>query len=211
MCTISSLIPSGLGERLAAEAPVDADLVLPIPESGTPAAIGFARASGIPFSEGLIKNRYVGRTFIQPEQGLREQGAKLKYNPLAEVAGKRVVAVDDSIVRGNTTRQIVQLLFDAGATEVHMRVSAPPVIGQCFYGIDLADPEEMIAFEQIREHIGATSLAYISLEGLQESTRRPASQLCRACLTRDYPTDVPADANKFRFAHLERSATHFAR
>jgi len=204
-----------MGERLAAEAPVDADLVLPIPESGTPAAIGFARASGIPFSEGLIKNRYVGRTFIQPEQGLREQGAKLKYNPLAEVAGKRVVAVDDSIVRGNTTRQIVQLLFDAGATEVHMRVSAPPVIGQCFYGIDLADPKEMIAssktVEEIREHIGATSLAYISLEGLQESTRRPASQLCRACLTRDYPTAVPADANKFRFAHLERSATHFAR
>src|SRR6266536_1832126 len=192
-----------MGERLAAESPVDADLVLPIPDSGTPAAIGFARATGIPFSEGLIKNRYVGRTFIQPDQGLREQGAKLKYNPLAEVAGKRVVAVDDSIVRGNTTRQIVQLLFDAGATEVHMRVSAPPVIGQCFYGIDLADPEEMIAstktVEQIREHIGATSLAYISLEGLQESTHRPASQLCRACLTRDYPTEVPADAKKLKF------------
>jgi amidophosphoribosyltransferase len=192
-----------MGERLAEEAPVDADLVLPIPESGTPAAIGFARASGIPFSEGLIKNRYVGRTFIQPEQGLREQGAKLKYNPLAEVAGKRVVVVDDSIVRGNTTRQIVQLLFDAGASEVHMRVSSPPVIGQCFYGIDLADPEEMIAsnksVDEIREHIGATSLAYISLEGLQDSTRRPASQLCRACLTRDYPTDVPVNATKLRF------------
>jgi amidophosphoribosyltransferase len=192
-----------MGERLAEEAPVDADLVLPIPESGTPAAIGFARASGIPFSEGLIKNRYVGRTFIQPEQGLREQGAKLKYNPLAEVAGKRVVAVDDSIVRGNTTSQIVQLLFDAGASEVHMRVSSPPVIGQCFYGIDLADPEEMIAstktVEEIREHIGATSLAYLSLEGLQDSTRRPASQLCRACLTRDYPTEVPADAKKLKF------------
>jgi amidophosphoribosyltransferase len=192
-----------MGERLAAEAPVDADLVLPIPESGTPAAIGFARASGIPFSEGLIKNRYVGRTFIQPEQGLREQGAKLKYNPLAEVAGKRVVAVDDSIIRGNTTRQIVQLLFDAGASEVHMRVSSPPVIGRCFYGIDLADPEEMIAsnktVDEIREHIGATSLAYISLEGLQESTHRPASQLCRACLTGDYPTEVPAGATKLRF------------
>ena len=192
-----------MGERLAEEAPVEADLVLPIPESGTPAAIGFARASGIPFSEGLIKNRYVGRTFIQPEQGLREQGAKLKYNPLAEVAGKRVVAVDDSIIRGNTTRQIVQLLFDAGASEVHMRVSSPPVIGQCFYGIDLADPEEMIAstktVDEIRDHIGATSLAYLSLEGLQDSTRRPASQLCRASLTRDYPTDVPADAKKLKF------------
>ena len=192
-----------MGERLAAEAPVEADLVLPIPESGTPAAIGFARASGIPFSEGLIKNRYVGRTFIQPEQGLREQGAKLKYNPLAEVAGKRVVVVDDSIVRGNTTRQIVQLLFDVGASEVHLRVSSPPVIGQCFYGIDLADPDEMIAsnrtVEEIREHIGATSLAYISLEGLQDATRRPASRLCRACLTRDYPTQIPADAKKLKF------------
>src|SRR5262249_4081319 len=124
-----------MGERLAAEAPVDADLVLPIPDSGTPAAIGFSRALGIPFSEGLIKNRYVGRTFIQPEQGLRKQGVKLKFNPLAEVAGKRVVAVDDSIVRGNTTRQIVQMLFESGATEVHVRVSAPPVVGRCYYGI----------------------------------------------------------------------------
>jgi amidophosphoribosyltransferase len=192
-----------MGERLAQEAPVEADLVLPIPESGTPAAIGFARATGIPFSEGLIKNRYVGRTFIQPEPGLREQGAKLKYNPLAEVAGKRVVAVDDSIVRGNTTRQIVQMLFDAGASEVHMRISSPPVIGQCFYGIDLADPSEMIAanktVEEVREHIGATSLAYLSLEGLQASTRRPAEALCRACLTREYPTDVPVDAAKLKF------------
>jgi amidophosphoribosyltransferase len=192
-----------MGERLAQEAPVEADLVLPIPESGTPAAIGFARASGIPFSEGLIKNRYVGRTFIQPEPGLREQGAKLKYNPLAEVAGKRVVVVDDSIVRGNTTRQIVQMLSDAGASEVHLRVSSPPVIGQCFYGIDLADPSEMIAatktIDEIREHIGATSLAYLSLEGLQASTRRPAEALCRACLTRDYPTEVPLDAAKLKF------------
>src|SRR5947207_1353836 len=119
-----------MGERLAEEAPVAADLVLPIPDSGTPAAIGFARATGIPFSEGLIKNRYVGRTFIQPDQGLREQGIRLKFNPLAEVAGKRVVVVDDSIVRGNTTGQIVAMLFDAGAAEVHVRVSSPPVIGQ---------------------------------------------------------------------------------
>ena len=142
-----------MGERLAAEAPVDADLVLPIPDSGTPAAIGFSRAIGIPFSEGLIKNRYVGRTFIQPDQALREQGIRLKFNPLAEVAGKRVVVVDDSIVRGNTTRQIVQMLFDAGAAEVHVRVSSPPVIGQCFYGIDLADPDEMIASTQSVEEI----------------------------------------------------------
>jgi amidophosphoribosyltransferase len=192
-----------MGERLAEESPVEADLVLPIPDSGTPAAIGFSRALKLPFSEGLIKNRYVGRTFIQPDQGLREQGIKLKFNPLAEVAGKRLVVVDDSIVRGNTTRQIVQMLFDAGAAEVHLRISSPPVIGQCFYGIDFADPEELIAssktVEEVREHIGATSLAYLSLEGLQASTRRPASQFCRACLTRDYPTAVPREARKLQF------------
>jgi amidophosphoribosyltransferase len=194
-----------MGERLAAEAPVDADLVLPIPDSGTPAAIGFSRASGIPFSEGLIKNRYVGRTFIQPDQGLRQQGIKLKFNPLAEVAGKRLVVIDDSIVRGNTTRQIVQVLLEAGAAEVHMRVSSPPVIGPCFYGIDLAAEDELIAarrsVEEVRRHICATSLAYLSLDGLEEATRRPRSQLCRACLTRDYPTPVPPDlaADKFRF------------
>src|SRR5712691_4677073 len=192
-----------MGERLAEESPVDADLVLPIPDSGTPAAIGFSRALNIPFSEGLIKNRYVGRTFIQPDQGLREQGIKLKFNPLAEVAGKRLVVVDDSIVRGNTTRQIVQMLFEAGALEVHVRISSPPVIGQCFYGIDLADPDELIAAgrttEAVREHIGATSLAHLKLEGLQASTRRPASQFCRACLTRDYPTAIPRDAAKMQF------------
>jgi amidophosphoribosyltransferase len=192
-----------MGERLAHEAPVDADLVLPIPDSGTPAAIGFSRALGIPFSEGLIKNRYVGRTFIQPDQRLREQGIRLKFNPLAEVKGKRVVAVDDTIVRGNTTRQIVQMLFDAGAAEVHVRISAPPIIAQCFYGIDFADPAELIAanksLEAVRGYIGATSLAHLSLEGLQASTRRPASQFCRACLTREYPTPVPADGAKLRF------------
>jgi amidophosphoribosyltransferase len=192
-----------MGERLAAEAPVEADLVLPIPDSGTPAAIGFSRALNIPFSEGLIKNRYVGRTFIEPDQGLREQGIKLKFNPLAEVNGKRVVAVDDSIVRGNTTRQIVQMLFEAGAAEVHLRISSPPVIAQCFYGIDFADPDELIAsdrtVEEVRQHVGATSLAYLSLDGLQASTRRPASQFCRACLTRDYPTAIPREATKLQF------------
>jgi amidophosphoribosyltransferase len=192
-----------MGERLAEEAPVDADLVLPIPDSGTPAAIGFARATGIPFSEGLIKNRYVGRTFIQPEQGMREQGIRMKFNPLAEVAGRRLVVVDDSIVRGSTTRQIVQMLFDAGAAEVHVRISSPPVVSPCFYGIDLASEDEMIAshasVEEVRAAIGATSLAYISLEGLQAATRRPAEALCRACLTREYPTRVPADTAKLRF------------
>jgi amidophosphoribosyltransferase len=192
-----------MGERLAAEAPVEADLVLPIPDSGTPAAIGFARATGIPFSEGLIKNRYVGRTFIQPEQGMREQGIRMKFNPLAEVEGKRLVVVDDSIVRGSTTRQIVQMLFDAGAAEVHIRISSPPVVSPCYYGIDLASEDEMIAahasVEEVRVAIGATSLAYISLDGLQAATRRPESALCRACLTRDYPTRVPDDAAKHRF------------
>jgi amidophosphoribosyltransferase len=184
-----------MGEQLAAEAPAEADLVLPIPDSGTPAAIGFSRATGIPFSEGLIKNRYVGRTFIQPDQALREQGIRLKFNPLAEVAGKRLVVVDDSIVRGNTTRQIVQMLFDAGATEVHVRVSSPPITGPCFYGIDFADEEELIAFgrsvEDVRESIGASSLAYLSLGGLQAATARPSSALCRACLTGEYPTRIP--------------------
>ena len=192
-----------MGEQLAAEAPVDADLVLPIPDSGTPAAIGFARATGIPFSEGLIKNRYVGRTFIQPEQGMREQGIRMKFNPLDEVAGKRLVVVDDSIVRGSTTRQIVQMLFDAGSAEVHVRISSPPIVGQCFYGIDLASRGELIAadhtVEEVREAIGATSLAYISLEGLQAATRRPADALCRACLTGDYPTRLPTDGGKLRF------------
>jgi amidophosphoribosyltransferase len=192
-----------MGERLAAEAPAEADLVLPIPDSGTPAAIGFARATGIPFSEGLIKNRYVHRTFIQPEQGMREQGIRMKFNPLAEVAGKRLVIVDDSIVRGSTTRQIVQMLFDAGAAEVHVRISSPPVISPCYYGIDLASEDEMIAagntVEEVRHAIGATSLAYLSLEGLQESTERPASALCRACLTREYPTPIPEASEKLRF------------
>ena len=192
-----------MGERLAREAPVDADLVMPIPDSGTPAAIGFSRATGIPFSEGVIKNRYVGRTFIQPDQELRRQGIKLKFNPLAEVAGKRVVVVDDSIVRGNTTQQIVLMLKDAGATEVHVRISSPPVIGQCFYGIDLADPDELIAnkksIDEVRDYIGATSLAYLSHDGLVESTKRPESTLCRACLTGEYPTAIPMEHAKLRY------------
>ena len=192
-----------MGERLAHEAPAEADLVIGVADGGTPAAIGFSRATGIPFSEGLIKNRYVGRTFIQPDQGLREQGVKLKFNPLAEVAGKRVVVVDDSIVRGNTTRKIVQMLFEAGASEVHLRISSPPVIGQCYYGMDFADEDELIAssrsVEEVREHVGATSLAHLSLEGLQDSTQRPPSELCRACLTRDYPTAVPHESAKLRF------------
>ncbi|MGH3113967.1 MAG: amidophosphoribosyltransferase, partial [Gaiellaceae bacterium] len=194
-----------MGERLAAEAPVEADLVMAIPDSGTPAAIGFARASGIPFQEGLIKNRYVGRTFIQPDQGLRERGVRMKFNPLGEVRGKRVVVVDDSIVRGSTTRQIVAMLFESGAEEVHVRISSPPIVSPCFYGIDMAGEDELIAatrsVEDVRDEIGASSLAYLSLEGLQEATRRSADSFCRACLTREYPTRIPDDLRlaKLRF------------
>ena len=194
-----------MGMRLAEEAPVEADLVMPIPDSGTPAAIGFAKASGIPYEEGLIKNRYVGRTFIQPDQELRKHGIRLKFNPLAEIAGKRVVAVDDSIMRGNTTRQLVQMLFDAGAAEVHVRISSPPVISPCFYGIDIADVDELAAahrsVEEMREYIGATSLHYLSLDGMQWATRLAENEVCRACFTRDYPTRVPDRRNlaKLRF------------
>ncbi|MBA2461548.1 MAG: amidophosphoribosyltransferase [Actinobacteria bacterium] len=194
-----------MGERLAAEAPAEADLVMPIPDSGTPAAVGFSRASGIPYSEGLIKNRYVGRTFIQPDDALRRQGIRMKFNPLAEVAGKRLVIVDDSIVRGSTMHQLVAMLFEAGAAEVHVRVSSPPIVSPCFYGIDMADEEQLAAahrsVEQMRELIGATSLHYLSLEGMQAATRLPEAAVCRACFTRDYPTRVPAERNfaKLRF------------
>ena len=168
-----------MGERLAVEAPVEADLVMPIPDSGTPAAVGFTRASGIPYSEGLIKNRYVGRTFIQPDEDLRRQGIKMKFNPLAEVSGKRLVIVDDSIVRGSTMQQLVGMLFEAGAAEVHVRVSSPPIVAPCFYGIDMADEEQLAAahrsVEQMRELIGATSLHYLSLEGMQAATRLPGA------------------------------------
>jgi amidophosphoribosyltransferase len=194
-----------MGEALAQEAPVEADLVMPVPDSGTPAAIGFARASGIPFAEGLIKNRYVGRTFIQPDQGLREQGVRLKYNPLAEVTGKRVVVVDDSIVRGTTMRQLVAMLHEAGVTEVHIRVSSPPIVSPCFYGIDFGDDRQLVAaarsIEETRREIGATSLAHLSLEGAQQATNRPGSEFCRACFTKEYPTRVPTGRTlaKLRF------------
>jgi amidophosphoribosyltransferase len=192
-----------MGEQLAREAPVDADLVIGIPDSGTPAAIGFSKASGIPFNEALIKNRYVARTFIQPDQGMREQGIRMKFNPLDEVEGKRIVAVDDSIVRANTTRQLVAMLLDAGAAEVHVRISAPPVVSPCFYGIDFPDEDELAAahrsVEEMRELIGATSLHYLSVEGMQEATTLPEDSVCRACFTRDYPTSVPGRAEKLRF------------
>jgi amidophosphoribosyltransferase len=196
-----------MGEQLALEAPVDADVVISVPDSGTPAAQGYSRQSGIPYADGLVKNRYVGRTFIAPEQGLRERGIKLKFNPIPEViAGQRVVVVDDSIVRGSTTRQIVAMLRAAGATEVHLRVSSPPIVSPCYYGIDMARSEELIAatrtVDEVRDSLGATSLAYLSLDRLQHATGRASDRFCRACLTRKYPTEIPddiRDGGRFRF------------
>ena len=187
-----------VGRRLAAEHPADADLVIPVPESGTPAAIGFAEASGIPFGQGLVKNSYVGRTFIQPSQTIRERGIKLKLNPLRDaIAGRRLVVVDDSIVRGTTQRALVAMLREAGATQVHVRVASPPVTWPCFYGIDFASRAELIAGHlspaEICASIGADSLGYVSLEGLTEASGLPASQLCRACFDGQYPIPVAED------------------
>jgi amidophosphoribosyltransferase len=187
-----------VGRRLAAEHPADADLVIPVPESGTPAAIGFAEASGIPFGQGLVKNSYVGRTFIQPSQTIRERGIKLKLNPLRDViAGRRLVVVDDTIVRGTTQRALVAMLREAGASEVHVRVAAPPVRWPCFYGIDFATRAELIAGhlspEEICASIGADSLGYVSLAGLIEATTLPENRLCRACFDGQYPVPVAED------------------
>ncbi len=184
-----------VGRTLAAEFPADADLVIPVPESSTPAAIGYAQASGIPYGQGLVKNSYVGRTFIQPSQTIRERGIRLKYNPLRDaIAGKRLVVVDDSIVRGNTQRAIVAMLREAGAAEVHVRISSPPVAWPCFFGIDFASRAELMAgnlsIEEIRESIGADSLGFVSLAGLIEATTIPAGRLCRACFDGKYPIDV---------------------
>ncbi len=187
-----------VGKRLAAEHPADADLVIPVPESSTPAAIGYAQASGIPYGQGLVKNSYVGRTFIQPSQTIRERGIRLKYNPLREViTGQRLVVVDDSIVRGNTQRAIVAMLREAGARQVHVRISSPPVTWPCFFGIDFASHAELMAgslsIEEIRASIGADSLGFVSLDGLIEATTLPADRLCRACFDGDYPVPVADD------------------
>ncbi|WP_166233830.1 amidophosphoribosyltransferase [Propioniciclava coleopterorum] len=186
-----------IGRTLAMEAPVDADLVIPTPESGIPSAIGYAEASGIPYGLGLVKNSYVGRTFIEPSQTIRQLGIRLKLNPIRDVIeGKRLVVVDDSIVRGNTQRALVKMLREAGAAEVHVRISSPPVEWPCFYGIDFATRAELIApgmsTEEICRSIGADSLAYISLEGLVASTGVPKRRLCRACFDGQYPLPVPA-------------------
>src|SRR6478672_8061168 len=185
-----------IGRRLARSFPADADLVIPVPESGTPAAIGYAEASGIPYGMGLVKNSYVGRTFIQPSQTIRQLGIRLKLNPLRDVIrGKRLVVVDDSIVRGNTQRALVRMLREAGAVEVHVRIASPPVKWPCFYGIDFATRAELIANgltpEEICASIGADSLHYISLEDLVEATTVPMDNLCRACFDGTYPVPLP--------------------
>ena len=188
-----------IGRTLAMEAPVDADLVIPTPESGIPSAVGYAEASRIPYGLGLVKNSYVGRTFIQPSQTLRQLGIRLKLNPIRDVIeGKRLIVVDDSIVRGNTQRALVKMLREAGAAEVHVRIASPPVEWPCFYGIDFATRAELIApgmgVEEICRSIGADTLAYISLEGLVASTGLAKKRLCRACFDGQYPIPVPPGA-----------------
>jgi amidophosphoribosyltransferase len=200
-----------MGEILWREAPVEADLVIAVPDSGNAAARGLARASGLPQDDGFVKNRYVARTFIQPGQELRKHGLRLKFNPLPEVVeGKRLVVVDDSIVRGNTTRQIVQMLRDAGASEVHMRISAPPIRNPCFYGIDMSTREEMIAHgrttEEVAAELGADSLHYLTLDGVYEAVNGSAENHCDACFSGVYPLE-DGDSSNGKFA-LELPVVH---
>lgn len=196
-----------MGTVLAEEHPADADVVVPVPESGIPAAQGFAAATGIPYADGLVKNRYIGRTFIEPTQLLRDQGIRLKLNPIPDtLRGQRVVLVDDSIVRGSTTRQLVQMVRDAGAAEVHLRISSPPYRWPCFYGMDTSDRSTLIAAqmdtEEIRQQLNADTLGYLSLPGLLAATGVADAGFCTACLSGEYPAEVPADTDKFQ---LERS------
>ena len=200
-----------LGRRLAREHPAEADLVIPVPESGVPAAIGYAEASGIPYGLGLVKNSYVGRTFIQPSQTIRQLGIRLKLNPLRDVIrGKRLVVVDDTIVRGNTQRALMRMLREAGAVEVHVRISAPPVKWPCFYGIDFASRAELVASgldtDGIRHSIGADTLGYVSLESMIAATEQPKTRLCRACFDGEYPIELPESmGGKHVLEGIERS------
>ncbi len=201
-----------IGAQLAREHPAEADLVIPVPESGTPAAIGYAKESGIPYGMGLVKNSYVGRTFIQPSQTIRQLGIRLKLNPLREIIeGKRIVVVDDSIVRGNTQRAIVRMLREAGAREIHVRISSPPVKWPCYYGIDFASRAELIAngldVQEIRRSIGADSLGYVSLEGLIAATEVSSEKLCSACFTGEYPIRIPEDLSEGKM-RLEITEVH---
>jgi amidophosphoribosyltransferase len=191
-----------MGRRLAVEHPVEADIVVPVPDSGTAAAIGYARQSGIPFDQGLIRSHYVGRTFIEPSESIRHFGVKLKLSPVRDVlAGKRVVVVDDSIVRGTTSGKIIGMIRSAGAREVHMRISSPPTIGPCHYGIDTPDRNKLIAsshtVDEVRRFVGADTLGYLSIEGLREAvskvlTGQKHRGLCDGCFTNNYPIPLPA-------------------
>jgi amidophosphoribosyltransferase len=191
-----------MGRRLAGEHPVDADLVIAVPTTGHSAAQGYSQVAGIPYGDGIYKNAYVGRTFIQPSQSLRDRGVKLKLNPLPDsIRGKRLVVIDDSIVRGTTTKQVVTMLREAGATEVHIRVTCPPLQWPCFYGIDMPTRQELIAadltVEQIRSYVGADSLGYLSLDGMVEAAGGPKESFCRACFDGEYPIAIPEQASKF--------------
>jgi amidophosphoribosyltransferase len=191
-----------MGRKLAEQAPVDADITVPVPESGIPAAQGFAAVSGIPYVDGLMKNRYVGRTFIHPTQAMRERGVRMKLNAMEGViSGKRVVLVDDSIVRGSTTRQLVAMVREAGATEVHLRISSPPYRWPCFYGMDTGDRSTLLAagrsVEEIAEHLGVDSLVYLDLDNLIEATDSDADSFCTACLSGSYPTEITTTDSKF--------------
>jgi amidophosphoribosyltransferase len=198
-----------MGQELAYEHPAEADMVIDVPDSGTPAAIGYAEAMKIPYGQGLIKNRYIHRTFIHPDQRLRELGVRMKLNPLREaLAGKRVVMVDDSIIRGTTTRNIVKMLREAGATEVHLRISSPPYRWPCFYGIDTCEQKQLLAaqmsVEEICQHLGADSLGYLSIPGLVRAISLPKNIFCMACLNGEYPIDLPPElkVSKFSLEHL---------
>jgi amidophosphoribosyltransferase len=190
-----------MGAELAVDSPVDADIVVPVPDSGVPAALGYAEKSGIPLEFGLIRNHYVGRTFIEPKQSIRDFGVKIKLNANPEtLRGKRVIVVDDSIVRGTTSRKIVKMLREAGASEVHMRVSAPPTVSPCFYGIDTPDKEELIAarmtVEEISRFIGVDTLSYLSLDGLYRAVQGQREKFCDACFTNEYPIPIPTKKNR---------------
>jgi amidophosphoribosyltransferase len=202
-----------LGAQVAREHPADADVVIGVPDSATAAAVGFSRESGIPFVEGLVKNRYVGRTFIQPDQRLRDIGVQLKFNPLPELLeGRRVVVVDDSIVRDTTASRVVAMIRKAGAREVHMRITAPPITHPCFFGIDMGRRWELIAarmaVEEIRQHIGADTLGYLSVEGLIEAVGKPRDKFCLACFTGNYPMPVPLEMDKLALEPVAGSDRH---
>ena len=197
-------VRENMGRELAVEHPIAADVVVPVPDSGIPAAHGFSEMSGIPFHEGMMKSRYIHRTFIQPDQRMRELGVRMKLAPLiGQIEGKRVVLVDDSIVRATTTKQIVKLMFDCGATEVHVRITAPPIKFPCFYGIDMASKGELAAaimtLDEIRVHLGATSLGYLSIEGATKSAGGGKGRFCLACFNGQYPIPVPDGLTKLAF------------